>query len=203
MKKLFVITLVFVLNTSFAQDMDPQKNGTDMKPAKTRALKVEFFSPLTGNLTLGYEHYIARGMSWEGKLGIIGAGQNIENQRGVFVKIGPEFKLSPDFVVDGMRSSHPLRGAYIKPELVVNYFSTDNTYDMYNENAKEHHSGLSLLINYGKQFVPGEKITIDWSIGLGYGFNNDDGGGYQYGIATGGSGSPFAVSSGFTIGILL
>ena len=174
MKKLFVIIYVFVLNTSFAQDMDPQKSDPDMKPFKTRALKVEFFSPLTGNLTFGYEHYVAKGTSWEAKLGIIGAGRNLENQGGAFVKIGPKFKLSPDYVVDGLRSSHPLRGAYIKPELVVHYFSEDDTYNMFGESIKSNYGGLSILINYGKQFVLGEKITLDCSIGAGYGFGNDE-----------------------------
>lgn len=201
MKKSFVIILVFVLNTSLAQDMDPQKNNPDMQSVKTRALKVEFFSPLTGNLTVGYESYVSKGMSWESKLGIIGAGRNIDNQGGVFVKVGPKFKLTPDYIVDGMRSSHPLRGAYIRPELVMSYFTTEDTYDLF-DNNKEKHGSISLLINYGKQFVLGEKITIDWSIGLGYGFYGDDEG-YHYGLAAGGGDSPFAVSSGFTIGILL
>ena len=202
MKTLLVITFIFVLNISFAQDMDPQKNDPNMKKVKTRALKVEFFSPLTGNLTLGYEHYVKGGRSWETKLGIIGAGQDLEGQGGVFVKVGPKFKLTPDYLVDGMRSSHPLRGSYIKPELVVNYFSIDG-YNEFGKSTRESQSGFAFLINFGKQFVLGQKITIDWSLGVGYGVTGDGYGGYQYGVAIGDSTVPVAVSSGFTLGILL
>ena len=204
MKKLIVIIFVFVFSTSFAQDMDPHKTNPDMTSVKTKALKFEFFAPLTGNFTLGYESYVAKGVSWETKLGIIGAGKNVENQKGVFAKIGPKFKLTPDYIVKGMVSAHPLRGAYIKPELIINHFKSDDDfgYPGY-ESMKESHSGGAIMINYGKQFVLGNKITLDWSIGAGYGFGNGGDGGFRYGFAAGGSDLPFAVSSGFTLGILL
>ncbi|MDN5212572.1 DUF3575 domain-containing protein [Fulvivirgaceae bacterium BMA12] len=204
MKKLIVIIFVFVLSTSFAQDMDPHKTDPDMKSVKTKALKMEFFAPLTGNFTLGYESYIKDGISWEAKFGIIGAGKNIENQKGAFARVGPKFKIRPDYITKGMVSAHPLRGAYIKPELVINHFRSDDSYGYPGyETTKESHTGGAILINYGKQFVLGNKITLDWSIGLGYGFGNDGDGGFRYGFASGGSDLPIAGSAGFTLGILL
>ncbi len=173
-------------------------------PIKKKAVKIEFLAPLTGNFTLGYEQYIKRGMSWEAKIGLIGAGVNISNQKGVFVKGGPKFKLKPDYVVKGMRSSHPLRGSYIKPELLISYFNHDPLFfDVNNESMTKDKLGTAVLINFGKQNVLAERFTIDWSLGLGYGFTADNSGGYLYGALGGNNQFPIIFSGGFTLGLLL
>lgn len=62
---------------------------------KTKAIKFEFFSPLFGKLTFGYEQMIKVGTNVEFKLGIIGPSLNKEivanSPSGAFVKLGPKF----------------------------------------------------------------------------------------------------------------
>lgn len=179
-------------------------DSTFHKPLRKKAVKIEFLAPLTGNFTIGYEHYIKNGISWEAKIGMIGAGVNIANQKGIFVKGGPKFKLKPDYIIDGMRSSHPLRGSYIKPELLISYFNHDPLFlDVNDSSNSKDKVGSAILINFGKQNVLAERFTIDWSLGLGYGFTADNSGGYLYGALGGNNQFPIIFSAGFTLGVLL
>lgn len=201
MKKLIIILFILAIHPLVAQELDQQ---TDNKKVKKKALKFEFFAPLTGNFTVAFEQYTGKGISWEGKLGFIGMGKNIEDQKGIFVKIGPKFKLVPDYITDDLRSSHPLRGSYIKPEFMMSYFQHNELFlDFTGETSKLEKLASAVLINFGKQYVLANKFTIDWSIGVGYGFTTNNSGGYLYGAAGGDNNFPLVISSGFTLGILL
>ena len=46
-------------------------------------------------------------------------------------------------------------------------------------------------------------MSIDWHIGVGYGFDNDSDGRYHHSHANGDSSFPVAFSGGFTLGFLL
>ncbi len=100
---------------------------------KKNAIKVDFLSPLFGNLTLSYERSLKPARSMEGTIGIIGLGvdQNDLDPRGVFTKFSMKFIKSPDFYLRGMRYAHVLKGSYIKPEIQVGYYSRleNNYYD--------------------------------------------------------------------------
>ncbi len=167
---------------------------------KKSVIKMEFFSPLSGNTTLGYERYIKNFTSIEAKVGIIGLGKKIDDYRdnGVFVKVGPKFKLKPDYATQGTFGTHLLRGGYIRPELALSVFSHKEF-----DRAEKTITSGALLINYGKQYVLGNVMTLDWHIGMGYGFSNDDEQGYYYGYSAGDNDFPMAFSAGFTLGVLL
>jgi len=205
-KHLIILSIVFFSTLTKAQMIEQIPDSL----MKTKVIKVEFFSPLTGNLTFGYEKYIKNFTSIEAKIGIIGIGANdpYEDSKGVFVKIGPKFKLKPDYAVKGTFGTHFLRGSYIRPEVAFTVFSAKvPEYDYYNYSYSEKDVNVfsgALLINYGKQHVLGDIMTLDYYVGLGYGFSDKSiDGGYYFGYLAGNSDFPIAINAGFTLGIIL
>lgn len=213
MKKLHhtltICMLLLVLSAS-AQQVD-----TEYDNQKKSILKMEFFSPLTGHTTFGYERYIKDWVSWEVKLGIIGLGIDQEdydgftkNSAGMLFRGGPKFKLNPDFVTRDLRGSHLLSGKYIRPEIVASVYAEDEIIFTSTGDRKErkNFSSFAFLINYGRQYVLADIMSIDYHVGIGYGFDNydgADGGKYHHSHTLGDSNFPIAFSAGFTIGVLL
>lgn len=198
---LFIIALFVGAGSVLAQEVTISPDSV----MKTRAIKMEFFSPLNGNLTLGYEQYIKNFTSIEARLGIIGLGrQDVISQRetGFFLKVGPKFKLKPDYAQKGTYGTHLLRGGYIRPEIAFGTFRIDqDPFDGPSNNDQA--TFFSLMINYGKQYILGDIMTLDWNIGIGYGFSNEEDLGYYYGNVIGDGSYPIAINGGFTLGVLL
>ncbi|WP_425392713.1 hypothetical protein [Ekhidna sp.] len=202
--KFITITLALFTSTIlFSQEID-----TDYTKNKKKAIKFEFFSPLTGNSTFGYESYIKDWLSWEAKLGIIGWGVGAANdihQSGIFIKGGPKFKLNPDFVTDDLKGAHLLSGKYIRPEIVFSQY-TEDVGDFFGnsfETERESFTSFAFLITYGRQYILANIMTLDYHFGIGYGYVSGREGRYSYSHSNGGSDFPIAFSTGFTIGFLL
>ena len=203
MKKRTSTLLLLVLSIgTFAQNIT-----TDFEDQKKRAIKMEFFSPLTGNTTLGYESYIKDWLSWEAKVGLIGVGTDVNdsNPVGVFIKGGPKFKLNPDFVTSDMRGANLLGGKYIRPEIAFAQYSelTESFDGVTFRSERERFTSIAFLITYGRQYVLADIMTLDYHVGVGYGYNSSDEGRYDYGFLTSDPNFPIALSAGFTIGFLL
>ncbi|MEM6641860.1 MAG: hypothetical protein AAF616_02675 [Bacteroidota bacterium] len=200
-KALTIIVIVLVCGKAISQQVI-----TDYENQKKSAIKMEFFSPLTGNTTLGFERYLKDWLSWEIKAGIIGLGTDVANSNpgGVFFRGGPKFKLNPDFVTSDTRGSHLLSGKYIRPEIAFAQYSESlDELDGSSVRTKESYTALAILITYGRQYTLADVMTLDYYFGAGYGYNSNDGGKYNYGFATAGSDFPIAFTAGFTIGFLL
>ena len=197
MKKSIILLALFLATFASQAQMIEYEHDSTLKKS---VIKMEFFSPLTGNTTIGYERYIKNFTSIEAKVGIIGLGKEVDGQRdsGIFLKVGPKFKLKPNYATKGTFGTHLLRGSYIRPELAFAIFD-NNEYGSISETV----TSVALLINYGKQHVLGKIMTLDWHVGLGYGFSSDDELGYYYGYSAGDSSFPMAFSTGFTLGVLL
>ena len=188
--------------------VDSFKDSENYQDNKKNAIKIDFLSPLTGNTSFSYERGLNPGRSYEITLGIIGLGidPNKNKQGGFFLKGGMKFIKSPDFYLRGMRYTHILKGAYIKPELAFGYYSRNfNKYDYYSSNRTTCESILSgaIFLNLGKQWIMDNSFLMDFYFGIGYGF--DDGpidGGYHYGYVIGPSQFPIAVQAGLKIGFL-
>jgi len=202
MKNFLVVALSIAVTAANAQEI-----VTDFESQKKKIIKMEFFSPLTGKTTVGYEQYVKDWMSWEAKIGLIGLGIDPaeKNPAGVMLRGGPKFKLNPDFVVNGMKGSHLLSGKYIKPEIAFSAYSENEEYDEfgYNNAGREDYTAMAILINYGHQYVLADVMSLDYHIGLGYGFDNAGGNRYNYSHSNGGRDFPVAISAGFSIGFLL
>lgn len=171
------------------------------------AVKVNFFSPLTGAFFMGYERSVMPGRSWETELGIVGLGFDPVdlNPRGVVLKGGFKFMRSPDYYLKGMRYAHILKGGYVKPEVIFTNYSIDTEvydYDGFSyiyRRDRVNTTGFALMLNIGKQVVYSDAFLIDWYVALGYGFtNNVDIN--QFGFVGGNSYVPIAFNAGLKIG---
>lgn len=182
---------------------------------KKQALKLDFFAPLTGNMSISYERLIRPSRSWEVSLGIIGLGvDNKErNPKGVFAKVGMKFIKSPDFYLKGMKYAHILKGTYVKPEIAFSTYSYDRGYWGSSSDRRLTNWAAAFNIIIGKQYVFNDIFLLDMYFGLGYGFskstdeknafNNSSDEAYHYGFSGGNSETPMTITGGVKIGILL
>ncbi len=163
---------------------------------------------MVGHTTLGYESYIKDWVSWEAKVGFIGLGvDNSDNTdpSGFLFRGGPKFKLNPDFATRDLRGSHLLGGKYIKPEIVLSLYNEDVVdFNSFNDiRRRESFRSIAFMINYGRQYILADVMSVDWHVGVGYGFDNSSDGKYHHSHANGDGSFPIAVSGGFTVGFLL
>ena len=185
-------------------EMNNPENYVDNR---TRAIKIDFISPLTGNITISYEQSIKPGRSWEASVGLIGLGldPNNNNPLGLFAQFGFKFIKSPDFYFSRMRYAHLLKGGYVKPEVSLGAYSIDRDTYYYNQNRETVISG-AIMVNFGKQWIFDNVMLFDMYVGVGYGFSTgtySDDLDYNFGYATGPPQFPVALSAGINLGYLL
>lgn len=192
---------------------------------KKRALKLNLISPTLGYTQMAYEQNIKPGRSFEVSLGIIGLGAQQEidwwnnsqkylEQKGAFGSFGYKFIRTPDFTTNNQKYGHIMQGMYVKPEVMLGFFTNNVVKFNGSENVLERQSTTfgALMVNLGKQWVFSDVFLIDLYGGLGYAFqgrSNDENISYNnyhgrlYGVTSGSKDASFAVSGGFRIGILL
>jgi hypothetical protein len=179
---------------------------------ETRSFKIEPFSPFMNHICLGYEQMLKVGTNLEVKLGYIYGGLNTNFRSnyysssnyyritpvygiGGYVKGGVKFLLGQDFVMRGVKYAHPLKGRFVRFDVDVvsvkyngvsrynysptgpgTYVTTDITTSSY-----------GLFLSYGRQWVLGDILTLDYYIGLGaagqhtnYSNGSYTNGGYYY-----------------------
>ncbi len=192
-------------------ELNPDKYSAHQEAAiidKTQCIKTEILSPITGDVVMGYERMLKVGTNLELKMGLIGfgLGRLAELARGSFVKGGVKFLAGQDFVVEGLRYAHPLKGKYIKPEFIL---STFRDYD----NLDERTTAMALNMVFGKQYILGNILTLDIYTGLGFGWvHTKDRNSYYYdGFVAEpyyyshlyfGRDFPLAISGGMTLGLI-
>jgi hypothetical protein len=199
-------------------------NAHNYEDNKRNALKLDFLSPITGNTSISYERNLKPGRSIEGTLGFIGLGLNTDdrNAGGVFIKAGYKFIKDPDFYLRGMQYTHLLKGAYLKPELMLGFYAANEYYwiERYDSNGYwfdseekrvrgQVFSGALHLV-LGKQWIIDNAFLIDFYSGIGYGFQASDKpdsdyyyspATYHYGYTVG-EDVPISFSVGLKIGFL-
>lgn len=176
---------------------------------RRNALKFNFFSPLMYASAFSFEHNLKPGRSVEAGIGFIGLGQRPEGYRasGVFMNVGYKFIKDPDFYLKGMRYAHLLKGSYFKPELAMSIYKYSNHTLMGNNTVADPDTNVAmfaLILNVGKQWVFADRFLIDWYIGAGYGFgqNDESDNARHFAFLGGTSDSPLVLNSGFRIGFL-
>lgn len=173
---------------------DPYSLSADVEVRdKTKAIKYEFFSPLTNDIAFGYEWMIRVGLNVEAKVGIIGVGIGEHNvdAHGAFVKVGPKFLLGSDFAQKGVSYSNGMRGRYFKPEIAISMYTSKQTeqtggYYTYNYSTfpytytwvpvstitqETKYASYSISLVYGRQVLLGKIMTLDWYVGAGFAFH--------------------------------
>ena len=186
-----------------------EKDHVDYNLQRKSIIKFEFFGPLTGNLTLGYEHSLGLQRSVEMSVGIIGIGSKwITGASGGFFRIGFKAIRSPEVYVNAGHSSHILKGSFIRPDVMFSYFTYDgsNSYGTTHKIREEAFS-VAFLINLGKQWVLSNSYSFSWSIGVGYAYSSNTSNtysseGYYFSHITGGNNFPIAASLSLNVGLL-
>ncbi len=173
---------------------DPERYAGQL----TKAIKLNFLSPLYGYTEIGFEKNTGFGKGFEISLGIIGAGKagilSYDNSQlgevkrepfGFSVTGGYKFGKLPDFILFGKsKASHLMQGTYVKP--IVYFGSYKENRILYKGNqyevGKQNVTFGALQIEVGRQWVFGDKFVLDLYEGLGYGFDNKKDNEDQYGI---------------------
>lgn len=209
---------------------DPMDIGYSTKQLEKRdAIKFDFLSPTLQHVTIGYEHVFKPWMNGEVKLGWIGLGgdqrtvlsNSTKPNSGMLAKVGMKFLSTPNYVVRGMRMAHPLKGKYIKPEIMFSTVSTTQGYTYYDpygywgdQDQKVQYTNLAFNVVLGWQTMMGAGLTFDMYFGLGYGTQWNDKGeenpDYDYDISDWepyayshvyfGKSFPLVFSTGMTLG---
>lgn len=170
-------------------------NANNYSNQRKMAVKIDMFSFLYGSTSVAFEQSIEPGRSWEVGVGFIGMGSNLNNggdynsRSGAFFKGGYKFINQPDYYLKGMRYAHVMKGAYIRPELAVNFYNTivtgtsnsssfnttTNMYDIVTENreTKYRNSAFAFLLNFGKQWVFSDIFLVDAFAGIGLGIGDE------------------------------
>jgi hypothetical protein len=156
---------------------------------RSKAIKLNFFSPLYGYTEIGFEKNIGFGKGYEVSLGVLGAGKSgslflynnqftevKRNPRGAFITAGYKFGKLPDFIFFGRsKATHLMQSTYIKPLIYLGTYSENIIVEKSNSVSEIDRQSVTfgaLQLELGKQWVLGETILIDIYSGLGFGFDN-------------------------------
>lgn len=165
---LLTLTIILFSLSGFAQS----ENILQAPVIKNRIIKVDFFSPVTGNLSVGYEQILTNNITLEGNIGFIGVSfidDNL-NPKGLFIKGGPRLYFTPDYTMDGMKRYNDFQGMYFNPELIYTGFGFDYNYYSYLPGKQRGiNNSIALMLNFGKQWVLAKVLTLDIYAGIGYG----------------------------------
>ena len=194
-----------------------------------KAVKINFLAPLLGYSQFSFEKSVSPLKSYEFGLGIIGAGKNSQadqyyvngqnetyrrNALGAFVEAGYKFNKLPNYINKGTRMSHILQGTYVKPTVTLGYYD-DNALNYKTGNPvleKRNNVFGAIILNFGHQWVFGDKFLVDLYYGFGYAFDNEpnDNNDYystniynHFVIQKTGSGPNLGISGGLKVGLLI
>lgn len=205
---------------------DPENYSGQLR----RAIKFDFLAPLIGYSQFSYEQSTGIGKSYEVSLGIIGLGKSTQlnyydnpfqtvkrKQAGVFASAGYKFNKWPDFLFGRTRFTHIMQGSYVKPVFYLGHYSENqliykNATNSYVVDKQKVTFG-ALQIEFGKQWVFGEKFLLDLYWGLGYGADNknkngdgnfdDESSAFNYANARLGKSPGFSTTFGLKAGLLI
>lgn len=163
---------------------DPFRNNASFATNKHQAIKIDMLSYLFNAVSLSYERNIKPGKSLEVGLGIIGLGVSDEEQydnTGFFIRAGFKFFHPPENKTNHIRYAHVMKGAYIRPELVVKTFTFDriiyrseyiasiHDYKYYSIITENKINAAALMVNIGQQWVFNNRFCFDMFFGIGTG----------------------------------
>lgn len=171
-------TTVAILNVCaflmLSLSLHAQSEFTAPPSVSNRVVKLDFFSPLTGNLTLSYEQVLTNKVTLQGSLGIIGVSfVEVDHAKGIFLKVGPRLYFNPDYMLEGMKRYNDFQGTYFNPQIIYSGFGFD--YDSYNSltgvysDQRATNNSIALMLNFGRQWVLAKTISLDLHAGIGYG----------------------------------
>ncbi len=172
----------------------------------SKAWKVDLFAPLFNHFTIGYEQKIKLGMNLEIKGSYIGwrLNKTIDPTQGFFVKAGMKFLKNTDTIRKGLKYTHPMKGTYVKPEVIVGRYTTIEL------GRKINFSNVSLNCLFGRQYILGNVISLDFFGGAGVAYQYNSRGpsdraddfSYCFSHLFLGGKLPISLTGGFMIGVV-
>lgn len=218
------------INNTSVDWRDPELYSQQLR----KAIKVNFFSPLYGYTEFTYEKSTSVGRSFELGFGIIGAGKspslnfssynsttntytNTTDKRGqfgLFASYGYKFNKLPNFLFGKTKMSHILQGSYVKPIVYLGNYSENNVDykggTTQSVVGRQNTTFSALQIEFGKQWVYGDKFLVDVYYGFGYGIDNkktnnlfDDTEAFNYANQRIGKSPGLSFTYGIRVGLLI
>jgi len=131
---------------------------------RVHVIKADVASFLMNHITLGYEQRLKAGLNLEVKGGVIGPGisKQLDEAEGFLVKAGVKFVQCGTSYRHGRSYVHPLKGSYLKPELIFSRFTVKKDDEITYTNW-----AVNLVL--GKQYIPWEGVSLEFFGGLGVG----------------------------------
>ncbi|MCU0360976.1 MAG: hypothetical protein MUF75_09710 [Bacteroidia bacterium] len=163
-------------------------------------IKIHPFSFVNNQISMAYEQVIKMGMNLDVELGYINnnimpstGGSNFYTSEGAvafmsgfYIKPGVKFLLGQDYSLKGMKYAHPLKGRFLRLDVVFSYMNYQNvasttsqtfsqspvfpytqTITTTSRNSNINVFGYGGMINYGRQFILGNVMTFEYFIGVG------------------------------------
>ena len=175
---------------------------------RSHAFKVDVLSSLFNHYLLGYEMRLFPAINLELKASIIGTNvtTSLDHAEGYFVKCGLKFVKLTSSYMRGLKYIQPLKGNYIKPELIFGQFKRDEKHHYIN------YTNYAINIVFGRQDVINNFFVLDYFGGFGYSYqvnstvkdstNNNSVGDFTYAYSHlfFGKGIPLILTGGVLIG---
>jgi hypothetical protein len=183
----------YVLSNGYTQQVIPDEMSIEEEHKEIlgnrTAIKIHPFSFVNNQFSFAYEKVIKVGMNLDVEFGYSNSnlngqqdvfGNNYYNgtNTGAYIKPGVKFFLGQDYSVKGMKYAHPLKGRYIKLDLGFSYLNFQNlkhltggyngtTYTTNTVSSNANTFAYGGFVNYGRQFILGNILTLEYYIGLG------------------------------------
>jgi hypothetical protein len=174
-------------------------------------IKIHPFSFVNNQISMAYEQVIKMGTNLDVEVGYINnsimpntSSGNFYTSTGktapltgFYLKPGVKFLLGQDYSLKGMKYAHPLKGRFLRLDVVFSYMNYQNvassvgsptvvqspnypytqTVTATNRNSDINILGYGGMINYGRQFILGNIMTFEYFVGVGvtgqsYSYNN-------------------------------
>lgn len=175
-----LFNILFLLLLSNASDLYSQNKletvVTDTLKSnsysKKNALKFHIISPFFGNVAISYERSIANNSSIEFGAGIIYGRYN--HQKAEF---GGTTRFGYKYYKRNSSGFSIFKGWYLKPEFILSVYESSYNYTDKNGLAQTHNDNMfsmSLVLNYGYQYVYKNYLLVDFFAGLGGGVSSQN-----------------------------
>lgn len=137
---------------------------------KKTALKFDVFSPFLNHVTLSYERRLKTGLNLELKGGMIGhliLTRSIDYAEGFLAKAGLKFVRCESGITKGLVYKDPMKGNYIRPELLFSKFIS------HGDSGRINYTDYAVAVSFGHQDVISRLICIDFFGSVGWGFQTN------------------------------
>ncbi len=173
---------------------DPLTDKKNYAGNHKNSIKFNFLSPIGDRTHFNWERSIKPGISYEVGLNLIGLGRRFGQYTpvGATINGGFRFYRMPEMKSRSDRYSHLMNGSYFQPTITLGMtqhsYRDYGPYDPYFYGPRDYTirkantNFFMFSLNFGKQYVFANRLSFDFSTGIGYGtYTNQSRAYYYYG----------------------